>query len=401
MEQATTTNLIAVSLAMAAGAVIPALLPALPIPGVVLEIVFGAVIGPQVLDVVHPGVPLNLLANLGLAMLFLMAGFEMDPAVMRGRPLRNALTGWALTAAIAFAAALLLTTAGLASAWLLTGLALTTTTIGTLLPVLRDAGLLAPPYGPMVLAAGAIGEAGPVIVLSLVLAEGRAGQQALIMIAFAAGAVGAVALAARASDGLFAGVVERTMRTSGQLPMRLALCLLILLVVLSQALDIDLVLGAFVAGAVVRAALPLDHHEAMSARLDGIGSAFLVPIFFVTSGVRLDVASLFSNPVALAMVVVYALLMLIARGVPALLLYRSDLTRRQRIALALHCGTQLPLVVAITSIAVHHGLMPGDQGAALVGGGIVTVVLFPALARRVLQKPALTAVRGIADHRAR
>ncbi len=126
------------------------------------------------LGLVHAQVTLNFLATFGLGMLFLMAGFEMDPAVFKGRPIRNALTGWALSAVIAFGAAMLLTSAGLASGWLLTGLALATSSIGALLPVLRNSGLLSPPYGPMVLAAGAIGEAAPVIVLSLVLAQGRA-----------------------------------------------------------------------------------------------------------------------------------------------------------------------------------------------------------------------------------
>jgi Kef-type K+ transport system membrane component KefB len=231
-------------------------------------------------------------------------------------------------------------------------------------------------------------KAAPVIALSLVLARDRAPLQALIMLAFAAGAAGAVVLAARASGGHFAAIVARTMGTSGQLPMRLAICLLILLVVLSERLQIDLVVGAFVAGAVIRAALQHHHHEAFAARLDGLGSAFLVPIFFVTSGIRLDVAALFSDPVALMMVPVYALLMLVARGLPALLLYRADLSRSQRVALALHSGTQLSLVVAITSIAMHRGLMPGGQAAALVGGGILTVILFPALARPLPREQA-------------
>ncbi|MGH9670544.1 MAG: cation:proton antiporter [Terriglobales bacterium] len=386
MEQFNLINVIAVSVAVAVAAGIPALVPRLPVPGVVLEIVIGAIIGPQVLGIVPLGVVLDFLALFGLWMLFLMAGFEMDPAVLRGRPLRNALAGWALTAFIAFGAAMLLSAAGVVRAPILTALALSTTAIGALLPVLRDAGLLGPPYGPMVLAAGAMGEAGPVMALSLVLAGWHAPEEALIMLAFAAGAVGAVVAAARASGGHFARIVERTMGTSGQFPLRLALCLLFLLVVLSEKLEIDLVLGAFVAGAVVRAALQRHHHEAFSARLDGIGSAFLVPIYFVTAGTRLDIAALVSDPVVLMMVPAYALLMLAARGVPALLLYRSDLSSNQRIALALHCGTQLPLVVAFTSIAVQRGLMPGGQGAALVGGAILTMLLFPALARCFLRE---------------
>lgn len=389
MAQINIENLIVVAITMALAAGIPALLPRLPLPGVVLEVVLGVIIGPQVLGLVHPQVTLSFLADFGLGMLFLMAGFEMDPAVLSGRPIRNALAGWVLTAMIAFGAAVLLARAGLASGWLLTGLALTTSSIGALLPVLRDSGLLSPPYGPMVLAAGALGEAAPVIVLSLVLAQGRAPLQAMIMLAFAAGATGAVILAARASGGYLATIVARTMGTSGQLPMRLAICVLILAVVLSDQLQIDMVLGAFVAGTLVRAALERRHDEAISARLDGLGSAFLVPIFFITAGVRLDVASLFSDPIALMMVPLYAALMLVARGLPALLLYRADLSLAQRIGLALHSGTQLSLVVAITSIAVHRGLMPGVQGAELVGGGILTTVLYPAIARRFLLREAL------------
>ena len=387
MQQVSTENLILVALAMAIAAGIPALLPRLPLPGVVIEIVLGAVIGPQILGLVHPGTTLNFLADFGLAMLFLMAGFEMDPAVLRGRPISNALAGWIISALIALGTAMLLFEAGLAGAPILTALALSTTAIGVLMPMLRDSHLLGPPYGPMVLAAGAIGEAAPVIGLSLVLAgSAHALSQALIMLAFAGGALGAVVLAAHASGGHLAMIVERTMGTSGQLPMRLTIVLLILLVVLSNQLDIDLVLGGFVAGAIIRAGLADHHREALAMRLDGIGSAFLVPIFFITSGVRLDVATLLSDPVALAMVPIYALLMLAARGVPVLLLYRADLKFQQRIALALHLSTQISVVVAITGIAVHRGIMPGAQGAALVGGGILTTILYPAIARRFLQQ---------------
>jgi Kef-type K+ transport system membrane component KefB len=389
MQQVSTQTLILVALAMAIAAGIPALLPRLPLPGVVIEIVLGAVIGPQVLGLVHPGTTLNFLADFGLAMLFLMAGFEMDPAVLRGRPISNALAGWVISAVIALGAATLLFEAGLARTPILTALALSTTAIGALMPMLRDDRLLGPPYGPMVLAAGAIGEAAPVVALSLVLAgSARALPEALIMLAFAGGAFGAVVLAARASGSHFATVVERTMGTSGQLPMRLTLVLLILLVVLSDQLDIDLVLGGFVAGAIVRAGLANHHREALAMRLDGVGSAFLVPIFFVTSGLRLDVAALLSDPIALAMVPIYALLMLAARGLPALLLYRADLSPHQRLGLALHLATQISVVVAITSIAVRRGMMPGAQGAALVGGGILTTVLYPAIARRFLQQGA-------------
>ncbi len=388
MEMVDLVNLVAVTVAMAIGAAIPALTPRLPLPGVVVEIVLGVIIGPQVLGLVHPHVTLDFLANFGLGMLFLMAGFEVDPAILKGRPLRNASWGWALTLLIAFGTAGALASVGLANNWLFTGLAVTTTTIGALLPMLRDAGLLSPPYGPMVMAAGILGEAGPVVVLSLLLARGRAPVEAAIMVAFAAAATAAIVLASRVKTRLFTAVVERTMQTSGQLPARLAVCSLILLVVLSDYLNIDIALGAFVAGALVRASIERRHDEALAARFAGLGSAFAIPIFFITSGVRLDVVSLFSDPLTLIMVPVYALLMLAARGLPALLLYRFDLSSRQRVALALHSATQLPLVVAITGIAVKNGQMPGGQGAALVGAGILTMLLFPALAQSVLRQAA-------------
>ena len=360
----------------------------MPVPGVVLEILLGILIGPQVLGIAHEGPVLDFLQQLGFWMLFLMAGFEMDPAVLRGRALRNASLGWVVSGAIALGATMLLSRAGVISAPRLTAIALSTTAIGALLPILRDQGLMGPPYGPMVLAAGAAGEAGPVVALSLVLAGLQAPERGLVMFLFTVGAAVAVVAVARARDRYFGAVLDRTMGTSGQFPMRLSIFLLVLLAALSHVLDIDLVIGAFVCGAMARAALPHQLHDRFGARLDGLGSAFLVPIFFVTSGMELDVAAMTGNPVVLAMVPVYALLMLIARGVPALLLYRSDLSANKRIGLALHCGTQLTLVVAITSIAVPAGLMPGDQGAALVGGGIVTMVLYPMLARGFL-RPAV------------
>ena len=290
MHQVDVVSLIVIALGLAIAAGIPALFPRLPVPGVVLEIMFGAIVGPQVLGFVHPHVTLNFLSNLGLGMLFLMAGFEIDPGALRGKPIHRAVMGWIMSAVIASAAAALLFATGVAVAPEMCALALSTTAIGALMPVLRDSGLLRPPYGPLVLAGGAVGEAAPVIVLSLLLARGNAPLQSLIMIGFAAATLVAVLLAAR------------TMKTSGQFPMRLALCLLIVLALVAERLHIELVLGGFAAGAIMRAALSDEEREDFGVRLDGLGSAFLVPVFFIASGVGLDVAALFASPAALAMV---------------------------------------------------------------------------------------------------
>jgi Kef-type K+ transport system membrane component KefB len=380
-------SVVAVFAAMTVAAGLPALFPRLGIPGVVLEIAAGVLIGPQVLGLVHTGPIVGTLSTLGLCILFLLAGFEVDPDVLKGRPLRLAWRGWAASAVLACGATFALAAFGIIESPLLTALALTTTAVGALLPILRDAGRLAPPYGPVILATGAIGEAAPLIALSLILA-GAAGApgQALILVGFAIGAAAAVFVAARTTHGHLAGVVARTMGSSGQFPLRLVLFLMVLLVALSEELRIDLVLGAFVAGAVVRAALPHHQHEALLTRLDGLGYGFLIPIFFIASGMRLDIMALVTDGRALAMVPVFALLMLAARGLPALLLARGDLDAPRRQALALHAGTQLPLVVAIATIAVQGGVMPPWQAASLVGGGVLTMLVFPTLGLRRLRR---------------
>lgn len=389
MGEGTASNLIVVGVAMALASAIPALFPRWPVPGAVLELVLGAIVGPQGLGLAQPDVILSFLADFGLGILFFMAGFETSLTDLRGRPIRNAALGWGISAAVALYAAFVLAQMGLAQSIGLTALALTTTAISLLLPVLRDAGLLGSSYGAMILAAGAVGEGAPLFVLPLVLAhQGGAEAQAIVMVSFAVGGAFAILAASRASHGFFAALVDRTMGTSGQLPMRLALCLLILLILVAERFAIDFVLGAFVAGAVVRAALPEHEHEAMAVRLDGIGSAFLVPVFFLTSGMRLDIAALGATPGAIPMVGVYALLMLVARGMPVFVLYDEDLPPDRMFALALHSGTQLSLVVAITGLATARGLMPSHQAASLVAGAALTVMLFPILASMTLRKPA-------------
>ena len=380
-------GVVAVFAAMTAAAAVPALFPRLGIPGVVLEIVAGVLIGPQVLDLVHPGPIVTVLSTLGLCVLFLLAGFEVDPDVLKGRPLRLAWRGWVLSAVLACAAGFALAGIGVIEAPLFTALAMTTTAVGALLPILRDAGRLGPPYGPIVLATGAIGEAAPLIGLSLILAgaAGAAGQ-ALMLVGFAVGAAAAVFVAARTTHGHLAAMMARTMGSSGQLPLRLVLLLMVILITLSEELRIDLVLGAFVAGAVVRAALPHQQHEALLVRLDGLGYGFLIPIFFIASGMRLDIVALITDLRALAMVPVFAALMLAVRGLPVLLLAREDLDGPGRQALALHAGTQLPLVVAIAAIAVQGGAMPGWQAASLVGGGVLTMLVYPTLGLHRLRR---------------
>lgn len=372
---------VVVSFAIALAAFVPAILRLAILPAVVLEILFGVVIGPQGLGLVHHNEVLDVLSELGLAILFLIAGLEINPGTVRGTPTRLALRGWAASLALALLMAFGGQALGLFPAAGFVAIAISTTAIGALMPILKDGGLLGPPYGPYVLAAGAVAEALPLVALSLVLAGAAGfGMQGLILIFFAVTALLAIALAGRIRQLPLPPLFQMTMNSSGQFPIRLAMFLAISFALFGQSLGLDLVLGAFVAGAVLRTLLPDDQHGDLMERLSAVGYGFLVPIFFVTSGAGLDIAALASAPGAVGLVPVFMVMMLVARGLPALLLYRAVLTLRQRIALALHSGTQLPLVVAIAAIAVSQGAMPGWCGAALVVAGVLTVILFPALA---------------------
>lgn len=372
---------VAVSFAIALAAFVPAILRLAILPAVVLEILFGVVIGPQGLGLVHDNEVLAVLSELGLAILFLMAGLEINPAAVRGAPTRLALRGWAVSLAVALVIAFAGQALGMFPAAGFVAIAISTTAIGALMPILKDGGLLGPPYGPYVLAAGAVAEALPLVALSLVLAGAAGfGMQGLILIVFAVTALLAIALAGRIRQLPLPPLFRRTMKSSGQFPIRLAMFLAISFALFGQRLGVDLVLGAFVAGAVLRILLPEDLHGELMERLSAVGYGFLVPIFFVTSGAELDIAALASAPGAVGLVPVFMLMMLIVRGLPALILYREVLSLRQRFALALHSGTQLPLVVAIAAIAVGQGAMPGWCGAALVMAGVLSVILFPAIA---------------------
>jgi Kef-type K+ transport system membrane component KefB len=276
---------------------------------------------------------------------------------------------------------------GLFPAAAFVAIALTTTAIGALMPILKDRGMLAPPYGPYVLAAGTAGEAFPLVLLSLILAGAAGfGAQSLVLIGFALIAILVIGLAGRIRSLRLPPVLRDTMTSSGQFPIRLAVFLAVSFALFGESLGLDLVMGAFVAGAVLRALMPASLHHDLMVRLSSLGYGFLIPIFFVTSGMKLDIAAMSDAPLGFALVPVFVVMMLLVRGVPVLWLYRHALPIRQQIALALHSSTQLPLVVAITALAVSQGVMPDWCSASLVVAAVITVMLFPALASLVARR---------------
>jgi len=350
------------------------------VPVVVIELVLGALIGPDGLDVAEADDILTFLGELGLGFLFFFAGYEIEFDRIRGTPLRLAAAGWVITLALAYTLAGALAAAGVVLSGLLVGSAMTTTALGTLIPVLRDSGQLETNFGRYVLGAGAVGEFGPVLIVTLLLStQSDTGTQLLLLIAFTAAAVLAAALSAGAV-GRSWRFIESQMETSGQVPVRLTVLLLFGLVVMASELGLDVILGAFAAGAILRLLLRGREVERFESKLDAVGFGLLIPFFFVTSGMALDLSALVGSLRALIELPVFLILFLFVRGLPALLLYRRVLDADRRWALALFSGTQLPLVVAITTIGVDTGNMRVSTAAALVGAGVLSVLIYPSLA---------------------
>jgi Kef-type K+ transport system membrane component KefB len=367
----------------------------LPMPVVVVEILLGIVIGPDVLGLAEADDFIQFFANLGLGMLFFFAGYEIDFARVRGMPLRLAVLGWLLSLAIAYGLGGLLALAGVVLSLVFTGSAMATTAIGTLIPMLRDAGELHTPFGTVLLAAGAAGEFGPILLVTLVLSTTSPLHNAAILVLFIALAVVAAVFAIRSVSRGY-DVLERTLESSGQLAVRLSVVMVFALVALAAELGLDLLLGGFVAGIITRAALTGREVERFESKLVAVGYGFFIPFFFIVSGVKFDLDALLNSSETLYKLPLFLALMLVVRGTPALVLYRRVLGSRDRVALAFFSSTQLPLVVAITTIAVDGGHMRTTTAASLVGAAILSTMIFPLVGLRLrgVRDPALvTATR--------
>ncbi|HEY1509308.1 MAG TPA: cation:proton antiporter [Solirubrobacteraceae bacterium] len=364
------------------------------LPVVVLELVFGIVIGPQGLDIAHVNNFTGFFSDLGLGMLFFFAGYEIDIPRIRGQPLRLALFGWAMSLAIAYGLGGALAAAGIVVSLVYVGSALATTAIGTLLPILSDTGELNTSFGTYLLAAGAVGEFGPVLLLTLVLSAQSPAHSAVILIAFVALAV-AVALGAVRSSGRTLPLFERTIEKSSQLAVRWIVVLVFALGLLASDLGLDLLLGGFAAGMITRLVLRKHEVPGFDSKLNAVAFGVFIPFFFVVSGMRLDIDALFASPSGVAKLAVFFVLFLVVRGTPALLLYRDVLPLREdRIALAFFTATQLPLVVAITTLAVQEGHMKSSTAAALVGAGALSTLAGPLHGLRMRRIAALKRSRG-------
>ncbi|MGV9316842.1 cation:proton antiporter [Streptomyces sp. NPDC003691] len=369
------------------------------VPLVVFEILLGILIGPDVLGWARPDAVVDTLSHLGLAMLIFLAGYEIDWAAVRGDTLRRALWAWLAALALGLGAALALT-GGEADRAVVIGTALTSTALGTVLPVLRDSGDLKGRFGTVVLAFGAVGEFGPIIAMALLLSGRRPAESVALLAGFAVVTGLAVLWALRPRPPWFSRVVAETLHSSGQFAVRFVMLLLVSMLALSAVFGLDTLLGAFAAGVLTRIVLDRAAPESSGeivGRIEALGFGFLVPLFFVVTGIEFDLASLLSGGRALALLPLFLVLFLIVRGLPVVLLAPRGLGRRDCRSLGLLCATCLPLVVAITTIGLEQQTIAPGEAAALVGAAMVSVLLFPQLALRLRAgrgRAARAALRG-------
>jgi Kef-type K+ transport system membrane component KefB len=352
------------------------------VPVVVIEIVAGIIVGPEVLDLAKSDEFIDFFSDLGLGMLFFFAGYEIDFERIRGVPLRLAVLGWFLSLALAYALGGLLELSGLVLSLVFTGSAMATTAIGTLIPILGDAGELRTRFGTYLLGAGAVGEFGPILLITLVFSTKGAAANAALLVCFVLLAV-ATAVVAVGGTGRGWPMIERTLETSSQLAIRFAVVLVFALGTLAASLGLDLLLGGFVAGVIARVALRGHEVRVFESKLTAVGYGFFIPFFFITSGLEFNLSALTDDPVRLLELPLFLAIFLVVRGVPALLLYRRELDHPDRLALALFSATQLPLVVAITSIAIEEGHMRSSTAASLVGAAILSTMIFPLFGLRL------------------
>jgi Kef-type K+ transport system membrane component KefB len=386
-------NLLVVALVAVAAPLLANVVP-IRVPGVVLEIIAGIVVGPAVLGWVEVDEPIRVLALLGLAFLLFLAGLEIDLGRLRGDVLRVTLAGFGLTLVLGSLVGIGFDRAGWTRSPLFIAIALAATSLGLVVPVLKDAGFSDQPLGQYTIAGATIADFAAVILLTFFFSGSEGGAASMLTtLGMFAAVVAAVAygLTRAGRSPQIDAVLVRLQDTTAEIRVRIAMGLLVGFVALAEAAGLELILGAFLAGAVL-SAVDRDTmtHPNFRVKLDAVGYGFLVPVFFVASGLRFDLDALMDEPSALARVPLLLAALALARGAPAFL-YRRTLGTEAATVAALLQATSLPFIVTAAEIGVSIDAISPVTAAALVAAGLLSVVLFPPMALSRLRRLALTA----------
>jgi len=385
------TNLLIVCVVAFAAPFLLGLFPGVRLPSVVLEIVAGIVVGPSVLRLVEADQAVAVVALIGLTFVLFLAGLEIDFSRLRGPVLRLTLLGFGLSFGLAVAVSLGLSAAGLVDTPLLVASILCATSLGVLVPVLKDAGEISSTFGQLIIAAASIADFGAIILLTIFFSgEGGTGSTLLLLgsLSVLAGVVFAVVRGAERSARIRADLL-RLQDTTAQIRVRAALALFVGFAAIAEQLGLEAILGAFIAGAII-SLVDADRvmtHPDFRRKLEAIGFGFFIPVFFVTSGVRFDLAALTGSASNVAMVPVFLVALLVVRGVPALV-YRRVLDGSHTAIAGIMQATSLPFIVAATAIGMDLGLIDAAASAALIGAGLLSVLIFPLTGLVLLRRAA-------------
>ena len=363
------------------------------VPAVVLLIGAGILIGPHWLGLASTEGGVGLLKQLGLGMLFLLAGYEINPAMIRSREGRTSATTWLVCMGLSFAGACVLLQPHNTSTAVVLAIAFTSTAVGTLMPIMKQQQVLHTPVGRSLLVHGAIGEIFPIFAMALLLSARSTWVTAIVLAAFFVIAL-VVAAIPRTVRFLLPWTARAMVLNAGatnQTVMRLVLWMLGVLMAVAAVFELDVVLGAFAAGFILRRLVPEKFGEAVEQRLDIVGHSLLIPVFFVCSGMTIDPRAVVDKPWLLCILVP---LIYVVRGLPVLIrelffTTGSQLTNvREKIQLSLYAATALPIIAAVTEVAVESQLLSEENASLLVAAGSVTVLIFPFIANMI--QPAET-----------
>lgn len=398
MSIATLEALLWVIVAATLAPIIVDVIPRVTLPVVVIELLLGIAVGPEILGLIDGGNGLGIAKEFGVIFLFFLAGFEVDFIGIKGEPLRHALRSWVFSLLIAAVVAFVMQQMGLITHFPLIAIAICTTALGPLMPVLQDSGQLPTPFGLNSLSIGALGEFIPVLLLAFLYNTTRTNvftavgllvffAVVIAVLVFFQGVVG------RSDESHLRRIAIQTLDSSAQFAVRLAMLVLVGLVFLAARFDLDVLLGAFASGFIVGRLGDITSNEDsrkvmewMKTKFEAIGFGVFIPAFFIVTGASLDITTLLESNRGLLLVPITAIAYLAVRGLPILLGYRTfDLAMRWRLALV--ASTQLPLVSTLMERFMSSGYVPKDVGTAIIGGSVLSVAIFPFLAFLGLEAP--------------
>ncbi len=359
------------------------------LPAIVLEIVGGIIIGPQVLNWVHVDVLLHLLSSMGLCYLLFLCGLEVDLKHLRGRVLMMVGSAFLFSIGLALVVGLSLYALDERTSPLLVAIILIATSLGIVMPILKDIGESASDFGQLVIAAATLGEFGSIILLSLFFsseATNPVARGALLGILVSLILLSSLAVFGVHRTTWFTDIAHRLQDSSAQINVRIALTLLVGFIALANAFGTEAILGAFLAGVAMRAVYKetTELRPLLRIKLEAIGFGFFVPIFFVTSGLNFNLHALLANVSIMVLVPVFLAALLLVRGVPAIV-YRRRLDTQRTVIAALLQATSLTFILAATQIGMELGLITSAISSALIAAGLLSVIIYPLIALTLLR----------------